>query len=93
MNLYDLKEGKNITSFDSRYVYDNYGSTFLKASLYSSSSYEEAGYIIYNLLSNKSMNFGKDDEVIIGSNYLVVKKDGKRTYYNTDFKQIHVSTD
>jgi len=90
--LYNLKNSKPITTFDSSYVYD-YDSTFLKVTLYENNSYSVTGYMIYNLLTGKSMTFGKDDNIEIGSNYVTIKKDGKKTYYNTDFKQIYVATE
>lgn len=91
--LYNLKTSKAITTFKSKYAYDYEDSTFIKVNLYEEDFYTQTGYTVYNLLSDKSMNFGKDEEIIIGSNYLVVKKDGKRTYYNTDFKEIYKSNE
>lgn len=84
--LYDLKSSKAITTFNSRYVYDYDDSTFIKISLTEDNSYK-----IYNLLSGKSMDFDKNNDISIGSNYVTVKKDGKTTYYNTNLKQIYVT--
>ena len=91
--LYNLKNSKTITTFNSSYIYDYDDSTFIKFSLYAEDGYATTGYTVYNLLSGKSMNFEKNDEISIGSNYVTHKKDGKTTYYNTDFKQIYIATE
>lgn len=91
--LYDLKNSENIKTFNSNYIYDYDDSTFIKVILYSKDDYKTTGYIIYNLLSDKSMTFENDDDIVIGSNYVTVEKDNKKTYYNTDFKQIYVGTE
>lgn len=91
--LYNLKNSKSITTFHTSYIYDYDDSTFIKASLYAEDGYTTTGYIVYNLLSGKSMAFGKNDDISIGSNYVTIKRDGKKTYYNTDLKQIYVATE
>ncbi len=91
--LYNLKNSKTITTFNSNYIYDYDDSTFIEVSLYEEDGYTEKGYTVYNLLSGKSMDFDKDDYISIGSNYVTIKKDGKKTYYNTNFKQIYVATE
>lgn len=91
--LYNIKNSKSITTFNSSYIYDYDDSTFIKISLYEEDGYTTKGYTVYNLLSGKSMDFGKSDYVSIGSNYVTIKKDGKKTYYNTNFKQIYVANE
>ncbi len=91
--LYNIKNSKSITTFNSSYIYDYDDSTFIKISLYEEDGYTTKGYTVYNLLSGKSMDFGKSDDISIGSNYVTIKKDGKKIYYNTNFKQIYVANE
>lgn len=91
--LYNLKNSKAITTFNSSYVYDYDDSTFIKVSLYEEDGYTTKGYTVYNLLTGKSMDFSKKDDISIGSNYITIKKDGKKIYYNTNFKQIYEATE
>lgn len=88
--LYNIKNSKVITTFNSKYVYDYDDSTFIKINIYAEDGYTTKGYTIYNLLSDKSMDFESSSDISIGSNYITVKKDNKKIYYNTDFKQIYV---
>ena len=89
--LYNVKNSKSIITFDSNNVSDYNDSTFIKVSLYANGSSTRTGYMVYNLLTGKSMTFDKDNEVFVESNYIKVKKDKKTTYYNTKFKQIYVT--
>lgn len=90
LELYDIKNSKSITTFNSTYIYDFYDSTFIKTNLYEEDGSTIKGYTVYNLLSDKSMDFvTSDDNILIGSNYVSIKNDGKKVYYNTDFKQIY----
>lgn len=88
--LYNIKNSKVITTFNSKYLYDYDDSTFIKINIYAEDGYTTKGYTIYNLLSDKSMDFESSSDISIGSNYITVKKDNKKIYYNTDFKQIYV---
>ena len=90
--LYNLKDTKTIVTFASKAVSDYKNSTFLSAELREKDSYKVTGYMVYNLLSGKSMTFEKADDVTVGSNYIIVEKDHKHTYYNTDLKQIYEVT-
>ena len=91
--LYNKKENEAITVFDSKYVYSYENSTFIKIKLYDQNNYGIKGYVIYNLLSGKSLEFDNDDNISIGSNYIIVKEKNKKTYYNTNFEQIYVSNE
>lgn len=84
-----MKSSKAITTFNHSFVtsYDN--STFIKVGIHAENNYTTTGYKIYNLLSNKSMDFNLGDTISIGSNYVTVEKNDKTVYYNTDFKQIY----
>lgn len=87
--LYDLKSSKAITTFNHSFVTSYDDSTFIKVGIHAENNYTTTGYKIYNLLSNKSMDFNLGDTVSIGSNYVTVEKNDKTVYYNTDFKQIY----
>ena len=91
--LYNMTESKAITTFDSGYIYKYDYTTFINLKTYNEDMYTIKGYTIYNLLSDKSMDFDSESEITIGSNYIIVTKDNKKTYYNTDFKQIYVVTE
>ena len=87
--LMDLKTQKALTTFDSTYVHDSTGTTFLKASIYE--DWNTTGYIIYNVISGKSMTVDVNDTYSINSNYITITKDNKKTYYNTKLEQIYVA--
>lgn len=91
--LYDLKSSETITSFNSTYISDYGDSTFIKIKLYDEDSYAIKGYTVYNLLSGKSMDFNATDNLSIGSNFITITQEGKKIYYNTNFKQVYVSNE
>lgn len=84
--LINLKNQKELSTFDSVYINDYDSSTFIKVSLR-----DNKGVIIYNLLTGKSMTFDKNDKIDINSNYIVVTKNNKDVYYNTEFKEVYKS--
>ena len=88
--MYNLKKSESLYVFDSRYVYDYQDSTFIKITLYDDMDTTK-GNLVYNLLTDKSMFFENNNDFEIWSNYIIDKKDGKETYYNTDLKQIYVA--
>ena len=87
--LYDLKKSKSIAIFDSTYFNQYSDSTFIKFDLYKEDGYTKKGYVIYNVLSGKTMTFGIEDSINIGSNYIKVKQSDKAIYYNTDLEKIY----
>ena len=46
---------------------------------------------IYNLITNKEITIDADTSTYINGyfNYITVKKDNKKTYYNIDLKEIY----
>lgn len=88
--LIDLKNKKELTVFDYRYVYDTDGSTFIKSEIYDENSYQKTGYQIYNVLTGASIMLGKDENVNIKSNYITVIKNKQKRYYNTKLEEIYV---
>lgn len=86
--LLNLKNKKTIATFDSTSIYNYENSTFLKVNVYE--KYSISSYIIYNLLSGKSISIDKDSEIDIYSNYITVTNDNTKTYYNTKLEQIYV---
>lgn len=88
--LFNLKNKKELVSFDSTSVYDYSTSTFIKATIYGD-GYTKKNIIIYNILSGKSMTFEADKDVSIYSNYIVVEEDDSDIYYNTNLEQIYVA--
>lgn len=90
--IMNLKNQKVLGTIDNNYVTDYEESTFLKATMYDENGYNEKGYVIYNLLSGKSMTFTNEDYINVYSNHITNKKGDKIIYYNTDLKQIYVAT-
>lgn len=82
----DYRSKKQLFEFDSKYVSTSYGSTFITA------ENEADETIVYNLISKKSMTFGKDASVSKHSNYITVTTDNEKVYYNTNLKKIYTST-
>lgn len=90
--IMNLKNQKGLKVLDLSSVYDYDDSTFIKAKVYGDNKYIKKEYVIYNLLSEKSMTFDSDDEINIYSNYITYFNNGKTLYYNTEFKQIYTAT-
>lgn len=90
--LYNLKNSKPITTFKATFTYNKDISTFIRLNVYAE-DYSLKSFIIYNLLSGKSMEFDKSYDESIESNYITVSKDGKKIYYNTNFKKIYETTE
>ena len=88
--LFNLKNKKELVSFDSTSVYDYSTSTFIKATIYGD-SYTKKNIVVYNVLSGKSMTFDADKDVSIYSNYIVVEEDDADVYFNTNLEQIYVA--
>lgn len=86
--LMDINTKTAVATIDSIFVHDVEGSSFLKASIYE--DWTSNGYIIFNVISGKSMTVDEDAEYEINSNYVTINKDNKKTYYNTNLEQIYV---
>lgn len=80
----DATSGDELFEFNSQNVSGYYVSTFI-----SGTNQDTKGTIVYNPISNKSMEFDKDVKVNIWYNYLIVEQDGVEKYYNTEFKHIY----
>lgn len=89
-SLINLKDKKELMVFDSTYIYNASGSTFLEASIYDKETYKRIGYQIYNVLTGASITTEKDDNVSVKSNYITIKRENKTTYYNTKLEEIYV---
>lgn len=80
----DLKKNKDLFTFNTNYVSTHYDSSFIYAK---DKTTEDK--VVYNCISGKSMNFSKDSDIDVNSNYIIVKQNNTKTYYNTDFKEIY----
>lgn len=87
MILYNVKNKKEVATFDSTYVSDSESSSFLKFS--KEEDYDTVGYIVYNLISGKQMEFDEDAEISLRSNYIKVETDSSTIYYNTDLEKVY----
>lgn len=84
--LYDIKESKIVAEFNnSSYHIRTNKSSFL-FQYQDSSTYK---INIYNVLTNKSIEFDDFGEIELYTNYFTFKKPGVLEYYNTDFKLIY----
>ncbi len=87
--LYDVKNSKTIESFDSlTYVTPTGNTTFIDLSKYDD-NFTKTGVHVYNLITNKSMDYSGDVNVSLKVNYIIVDDGTKQTYYNMDFKEIY----
>lgn len=82
--IIDATSGKELAEFNSNDFSGHYVSTFMGGK-----NSETKGKIFYNAITNKSMEFQSDADVSWKPNYLIVKQNGKETYYNIDFKEIY----
>lgn len=87
MILYNVKSKKEIATFDSTYVSDSEGSSFLKFS--KEEDYDTVGYIVYNLITGEQMEFDEDADISLKSNYIIVETDSSTIYYNTDLEKVY----
>ncbi len=86
--IVDLKNGKAIAEFNATYIYDNATSTFL---YYIDNSAKEK--IIYNLITGKTMKTSNDNSLSVYSNYITIKGNNKKNYYNMDLELIYSEDD
>lgn len=82
--IVDLKNGKSVAEFNSSYIYDDETSTFV---YYKDSSTNEK--VIYNLITGKIMKTNNDNSLDVYSNYITIKENNKKNYYNTNLKLIY----
>lgn len=83
-SLINIDNKKVIKTFDTTYLDSYDDSTFVKAE-----SSSDDSTLVYNLLSNKSLSFDKNNDVSVYSNYVTAEKDNVKTFYNTDLKEIY----
>ena len=82
--LLDLTDGKIIAEFNSSRDYINYSGLFIY--------FEEndtGNWIIYNIISGKTMTVDNDSFDCSAINYCVIEEDNKRDYYNMDLELIY----
>jgi len=81
--LVNLKNG----NIDAEFVTDTISGSKKSPFVY---YYNESNKIvIYNMLTNKSLEIDAHDEIELYMNYIIVEKNNKRIYYNNDLKQIY----
>ncbi len=82
--LYDINKKQNIYKFETTNIndIDVYNSTFIT---YTNDNDEK---IVYNILSNKKMNFDEYSKINIYSNNITVEENNKMSYYNTNLEKI-----
>lgn len=86
--LYNLKNKKELITVKDAEVSDRSTSTFIEFDIYDD-DYKREKTIYYNTLTDKQVEYPVDTEVTVYSNYIVVRKDGFSTYYNTKLEEIY----
>lgn len=86
--LVDLNTKKTVTSFNTKKVQDNGNSSFL-IGIVSNEQTGKASYIVYNVISGKSIVTSENEAVTINPNYVIVFNDEIETYYNTKLERIY----
>ena len=84
--LLNIKNKKTVAEFDSTTVYSGTTSSYLYYM-----DKDKKKLTIYNLITNKEITIDADTSTYINGyfNYITVKKDNKKTYYNIDLKEIY----
>ena len=84
--LLNIKNKKTVAEFDSTIVYSGTTSSYLYYM-----DKDKKKLTIYNLITNKEITIDADTSTYINGyfNYITVKKDNKKTYYNIDLKEIY----
>ena len=86
--LVDLNTKKIVTSFNTKKVQDNGNSSFL-IGIVNNEQTGKASYIVYNVISGKSIVTSENEAVTINPNYVIVFNDEIETYYNTKLERIY----
>jgi len=89
IEIYDLKKEKTIDVIDASTVDMEEESTFLTFTVYQDDGYTKSEYIIYNLLTGKSIKIEASNDVELYSNYVTVADTEFITYYNTSLEEIY----
>lgn len=82
--LFDLKNNEIVYEMNSSSIYKYRDSTFI---YYKDT--DTKNYVVYNLLTNKSILIDKDDSFNIYTNYIIVENNKELKYYNTNLKLIY----
>lgn len=87
--LYNLKKKKAVHEFESTSIINNPLSSFLTITEYDENGYSKKNYLIYNVLTNKTLELDKEVDILIGSNYIMASGGSEISYYNTDLMEIY----
>ncbi len=82
--IVDLKNGKVVEEFNTLNVHKDGTSTFI---YYNDSSTNDK--IIYNLVTGRTMKTTTNNSLSVYPNYITIKENNKRNYYNMDLKLIY----
>ena len=82
--IVDLKNGKAVAEFNSSYIYDDETSTFIYYKDYSTNE-----KIIYNLITGRTIKTNDNNSLNVYSNYITIKENSKKNYYNANLKLIY----
>lgn len=87
--LYNIANRKTIEEFSMAGSVSSKDSTFIVATLYEANGYTKRSFLVYNLATNKQMEFDKDETIEVYANYITVTGKKQKSYYNTDLKEIY----
>ena len=86
--LVDLNTKKTIYSFNTKNVQDIDNSSFL-IGIVNNEETSKSSYIVYNVISGKSIVTSENEAVTIKSNCIIIFNDEIETYYNTKLERIY----
>lgn len=88
--IIDLEKGKMIETFYTTDFSVREDSAFLVMNIYQNEDSKELKtYIIYNLLTKKTMNVNADSIIHFGTNYITISNQKGKSYYNLALKEIY----
>ncbi len=89
VNLYDIKHDEIVNTFETRTVKTNEFSTFIVATNYDEGGYNKTTYTIYNLITGKYLEVPVSSELELHTNYIIIKRNEKSTYYNSSLEPLN----
>jgi len=84
-SVIDLRSKAVLKTFNNGGVNNGRSSIFISNDWYTGND----TITVYNMINNKSAEFDKDSGIEYYTNYFIVKKDDKKSYYNSDLKKIY----
>lgn len=87
--IYNLKRNDIVATIEGDSLTLAEDSSFIVFTIFKDDGFTKDSYIIYNLITNKTMNLEAPYDIELYRNYIIASKGNKREYYSTEFKQIY----